>query len=207
MYVQRLFIVLFCTAIFGGAVYAWFSRPVIDRPTGGETVIAFGDSLTTGVGATRGNDYVSVLERRLGITIGNAGRSGNTTAAARERFAEDVLRFDPKVVILFLGGNDILLGTPTDAVMADLGLMIDALHGRGAAVLLVGLRGRGLFSDTYLDGYAALAEEKHVSFVPNILDGIFGVPEHMADEIHPNDRGYAVIAGRIEPVLKEMLAP
>lgn len=71
-------------------------------------IIAFGDSLTQGVGATRGQDVVSQLERKAGVSIVNAGVSGDTTQDALDRLQRDVLSRDPSVVIVWLGGNDIL---------------------------------------------------------------------------------------------------
>lgn len=77
--------------------------PTLDGP-----VIAFGDSLTAGVGAPAGQDYVSELEDLLNINIINQGVSGDTTADALQRLNRDVLRYDPSTVIVWLGGNDIL---------------------------------------------------------------------------------------------------
>ena len=71
-------------------------------------IIAFGDSLTAGVGATDGQDYVSELERELNVSITNAGVSGDTTEEALARLEADVLSEDPSVVIIWLGGNDII---------------------------------------------------------------------------------------------------
>jgi lysophospholipase L1-like esterase len=82
--------------------------------------------------------------------------------------------------------------------------MIDQIRKNGAAVLLVGIQS-GLFQDTYKKEFETLAKEKQVSFVPNILEDIFGNPKLMADEIHPNDQGYALMAERILPLLRKML--
>ena len=71
-------------------------------------VIAFGDSLTAGVGALPGQDYVTQLSTKSGVTITNAGISGNTTRDALARLNKDVLSKDPSVVLVWLGGNDIL---------------------------------------------------------------------------------------------------
>jgi lysophospholipase L1-like esterase len=81
---------------------------ITNYPQGTGPIIAFGDSLTTGVGASNNQDYVSQLERKLDVTIINAGVSGDTTAEAAERLSRDVLQRDPSVVIVWLGGNDII---------------------------------------------------------------------------------------------------
>ncbi len=82
-------------------------------------VIALGDSLTAGVGATAGQDYVSELARLSGTPIINAGISGDTTVDVLARLDADVLSQNPSVVILLVGGNDILQRAYADAVEAD----------------------------------------------------------------------------------------
>ena len=89
----------------------WLFRsrdPRAARPTTGQSIIAFGDSLVEGRGATPGNDFVAVLSRRLGVPIINAGRSGDTAGAALSRLDHAVLARSPRVVIVLLGGNDFL---------------------------------------------------------------------------------------------------
>lgn len=81
---------------------------ITNYPPPAGPIIAFGDSLTAGVGASSGQDYVSELERMSGRTIINAGVSGDSTADALERLDEDVLRYNPSTVIVFLGGNDLI---------------------------------------------------------------------------------------------------
>jgi hypothetical protein len=91
-----------------------------------------------------------------------------------------------------------------ETTFANIGTMIEEIHATGSAVLLLGVRG-GLLRDTYNSGFEEIAEKYHTGFVPNVLDGLIGTPELMADTIHPNDKGYIKMANRIEPVLKRML--
>lgn len=79
---------------------------ITNYPTGSGPVIALGDSITYGIGATPGQNYVDELEKNLGINIINAGVSGDTTQDALERLTADVLSKSPSTVIVFLGGND-----------------------------------------------------------------------------------------------------
>lgn len=173
-------------------------------PTSGSTIVAFGDSLVEGVGASAGNDLVSILSRDIGEEIINAGRSGDTTAAALERLERDALDRDPRVVIVLLGGNDALRRIPRDETERNLATIIDSIQDRGAAVILVGVRA-GLFTDEYKKMYRNLASKKGTHYIPNILDGVFGDPRLMSDTIHPNDVGYAIMAERIEPLLLEVM--
>jgi lysophospholipase L1-like esterase len=74
----------------------------------GANVIAFGDSLTAGYGASAGEDYPTRVAAATGIAIINAGVSGDTTEGALARLDTDVLAHDPRIVIIGLGGNDYL---------------------------------------------------------------------------------------------------
>ncbi|MDA2935043.1 GDSL-type esterase/lipase family protein [Acidobacteria bacterium AH-259-D05] len=181
-----------------------FEPPVVDYPTAGQNIIAFGDSLVAGYGASPGNVFVSILSARLGHPIVNAGRNGDTTQSGLERLEKDVLSQDPRIVILLLGGNDALRKVPVNETFDRLADMIDQIHGTGAAVILVGVRG-SLFGDKYEDEFEALAETKQVNYVPDILSGILGHPSLMADAIHPNNDGNLLMADRLEPVLRALL--
>ena len=188
------------------ALYWWTASavPRAAKPTSGRTIVAFGDSLVEGRGATPGRDFVSVLARRLGTRIVNAGRSGDTTGAALARLDSDVLSRDPKVVIVLLGGNDFLRRVPTEQTFANLEKIVDRIRRRGAAVILVGVS-VGLLSDPYASEYTAVARRNAAGLVPDILDGIMGNNDLMSDSIHPNDRGYAIIADRLEAAVREMV--
>lgn len=173
-------------------------------PQAGENIIAFGDSLVEGVGASPGKDFVSLLADKIDTPIINAGRSGDTTATALARLDRDVLSQNPRVVIILLGGNDALHRLPKKEVVKNLELIIEEIQKKGAAVLLVGIQG-GIFRDQYKKIFANLASEKRVFYVPNILEDIFGNSKLMSDSLHPNDQGYEIIAQRIKPTLQEIL--
>jgi len=79
---------------------------ITNYPSGGGPIVAVGDSLTAGIGASPNEDYVGELEDRLGINIVNAAISGDTTQEVLARLEEDVLSMEPSTVIVFVGGND-----------------------------------------------------------------------------------------------------
>ena len=184
-------------------VIATRSAP-LTYPTAGTNIVAFGDSLVFGVGTTKGNDFVSLLSARIGKPIINLGVSGNTVADGLARI-DDVLAEDPHVVIVLLGGNDTLRRVPVEQTFADLAQIIERLQSAGAGVVLVGAPG-GLYGARYDKEYAALAKTYGVAYVPNILRGLLGKQEYMADAIHPNNDGHRIMADRIEPALRDMLA-
>ena len=173
-------------------------------PRAGSQVIAFGDSLVRGKGASPGKNWVSRLSRQLGITILNKGRNGETTRSALGRLEQDVLSQDPRIVILVLGGNDVLRRLPKKETFKNLGMMIDRIQEIGAAVVLVGVRG-GLIGDPYEDSFESLAHSKRTYYVSDIMEGIWGNPAWLTDTVHPNDQGYRHMAERIGPVLTRVL--
>ena len=200
--------ILICVGVLI-ALGAWYGlsatrEQTITHPTSGERIIVFGDSLVEGVGATPGNDIASLLSRALGIPIINAGRSGDTTASAIERLERDILTQNPRVVGVLLGGNDALGRVAKHDVYKNLADIIDRTTDTGAAVLLLGVRS-GLLQSQYHDTFVGLAREKPITYIPDILEGVFGHANLMSDPIHPNDAGYAKMAERIVPVLRRML--
>ena len=171
----------------------------------GTTVIAFGDSLTAGYGAGEGEDWPSRVSAATRIAVVNAGRSGDTTDSALERIEEDVLARDPRIVIVGLGGNDFLRGTPLPATEASLRSIVRKIHKKGAMVVLLGFRFPSL-SANYEAMYERVAEEEGCLLVEGTLKGILTDPALRSDQIHPNARGYALMAERIAGPLRKLVA-
>lgn len=180
------------------------SEPLVTPLSPDATIVFFGDSLVQGVGAPAGQGMVSVLERKLQRPIINAGRGGDTTHDGLARLQQDVLVHDPALVIILLGGNDVLRQLPWEETFRNLGAIVDQVHESGAQVLLVGVRGGALYDD-YYDDFEALAKEKDVRIVPDILDDVFGHASLMSDATHPNVAGYAIMADRMERALQDFV--
>lgn len=176
---------------------------ITNYPSAGTDLVAFGDSLVFGSGTTEGNDFVSVLSRRLGRPIANLGVPGDTTAQGLARVNE-LDQYRPKIVLLLLGGNDHLKKVPVETTFQNLAKLIENIQARGAIVLLLGVKG-SLLGDTFAPEFEKLHDQYHTAYVSNVLDGLFGSQKYMADEIHPNDVGNQVIADRIYPVLLPLL--
>ena len=184
----------------------WMFRPesvVTNYPSPGIEIVAFGDSLIEGVGATSGGDLVSLLSKGTGQTIKNLGVSGDTTRDGIARL-DEVTSLNPKVVILLLGGNDAIKKIPIAETQSNLSVIIEEIHSTGAVVLLLGVRG-GLLSDGYKDMYEDLANEYQTAFVSDVLSGVFGRSNLMSDPIHPNNAGYQKISERVLPILESVI--
>jgi len=174
-----------------------------EHPTSGSNIIAFGDSLTQGVGALPKQSWPSQLSKRLGVPIINAGVKGDTTDDALKRLQAEVLGKDPKMVIVLLGGNDYLQKRNRAQTFQNLQAIITKIQGQGALVILVG-------ADFPLAGsfarlYRETAQKLGCPYIPNILKGILGHGDLTADSIHPNAAGYKLMADRIEPVVRQYL--
>jgi len=174
----------------------WPAPKVTNLDSRGSNVIAFGDSLTAGYGAAAGEDYPSRLSSILGITILNAGTNGDTTETAIARIDSDVVARDPRIVILGLGGNDFLGSVPIATTEANLRSIIHKIQSAGAMVVLLGYRFPSLNAN-YEKMYERVAKDEGCLLIPNLLHGIETDASLKSDEIHPNARGYQLIAERV----------
>lgn len=179
------------------------STSIKNYPADGSTIIAFGDSLMQGVGATKDNDFPSVLSAMLGEPIINMGVSGNTTAQGLDRI-DEAISLDPKVVMVLLGGNDFLRKIPIEETFQNLDTIVSKFQENGAVVVLLGIRG-GLLPDPYKERFEKIAKDRGTVYVPNVLAGLLGKAKYMSDPIHPNDAGYRKIAEKVYPVLKQVI--
>ncbi|MBN1868902.1 arylesterase [Candidatus Sumerlaeota bacterium] len=190
-------------ALVGWFVYLRYFTFIANRRPEGSNIVAFGDSITAGQGVASQDSWVSLLEKRFGVPIVNAGVSGDTTERAFARFDKDVLARDPMVVIIELGGNDLLQGLPLDQARANLETMTKKLQDEGVAVVLLGVdmpMGVG-----GLDRVVKQVAKKYdTAYYPNILRGILGRPSMLldGDRIHPNSAGHELIAKRVGKILR-----
>jgi acyl-CoA thioesterase I len=198
--VAGIFLVLFSWYFF---FHSAQDIKITNYPSSGTDIIAFGDSLVAGSGATSGNDFVSLLSKQIGQEIFNLGVPGNTTADGLARISE-LDQYRPKVVLLLLGGNDHLRKVPIETTFENLGKIIEGIQSRGAVVLLLGVKGN-LFGDKFEPKFEKLREKYGTAYVSNVLEGLFGDAKFMEDTIHPNDAGNKIIAERIYPVLVTLL--
>ncbi len=192
----------------------------VARPAGPERlVLAFGDSLYAGYGLDRGQSLPDAIQARLrtrGInaTIVNAGVSGDTSAAGRQRlgFVLDNLPRKPDLVLLGLGGNDVLRQIPAGETRANMTAMLDTLRERGVPVVLTGMKAPPNLGADYVTAFDGiwpdLARRDRAGLYPFVLDGVIGDPALMqADRVHPNAAGVARIADRVTPLVAQRLAP
>lgn len=168
-----------------------------------ETIVCFGDSLTYGTGSSSGMDYPSQLSRILNKEIINMGIPGNTTVDGLARL-DIVIEKNPGYVLITLGGNDLKNRMSKEQAFANLESIIKRLQANGALVIIGGIDvpvwGRG-----FGKGYEELAEKTGSVLIPNVYKGIIGNRNLMSDAIHPNNKGYSIMANHFYEALKPYL--
>lgn len=168
-------------------------------------VVAFGDSLTEGIGATDARGYVTRLSERYGIDILNRGIRRHQTKQLLARVETDVLPYKPKLVVMTVGGNDVLRGVPFETFSQNLSELFQIFKDNNIHVLYLGVT-TSRFGDDNKEALAELcAQFDNVTYVPNILDGILFHPLRLSDIIHPDDAGYEIITDKVAPVFEQLL--
>lgn len=182
-------------------------------------VVAFGDSLFAGYNLGLAEGFAPTLESALNkagakAQVVNAGVSGDTSAAGRARlaFTLDGLVRKPDLVILSLGGNDMLRGLSPEETRANLDAILAELKMRGIPVVLTGILAAPNLGPDYAAAfnpiYPQLAKAYGVLLYPFLLDGVMGQRAlQLPDGIHPNAKGVDVMVAGVAPLVEKALKP
>ena len=168
----------------------------------GSTVLALGDSLTFGTGASAETSYPTVLAGLTGWNVVNAGVSGDTSAQALARLPALLAEHQPKLVIVSIGGNDFLRKLPESDTRAHVHAICKQSLAAGAQVLLVAVpratvaAALGQMTDHAL--YAEVAEDLKIPLQREAWGEVLAQPDLRADAVHANARGYAQFARSVQ---------
>ena len=185
------------------------------RPTT-QTVLVLGDSLSAGYGLDRSDAYPALLAKKAAaagepIHIINAGRSGDTSAAALRRLPP-LLHRHIDVLLIELGINDVFNGVPVSQIEANLQKIIDQTKRRypQVRVVIAGMQlpnySQGDYLTVFGEMYRDLARRNGAELVPFLLEGVIGNPAlNLPDWIHPNVAGQRILAENVWPVLESAL--
>lgn len=165
-------------------------------------ILAFGDSLTFGTGAAPGKSYPAILEKLVSRKVINAGIPGETTARGLVRLPALLDKHRPSLLIICHGANDLIQGLGERQAADNIKEMIRLAGKHGAQVLLVGVPYPGRFN-TQPPFYATITGEFNIPFARDALSKVLVDPSLKSDFIHPNARGYRMMAEAIAAVLRE----
>ena len=178
--------------------------PPLPRLGEADVIVAFGDSLTYGTGASEQESYPLVLGSLLGRTVVRAGVPGEVTAQGLARLPEVLEEHRPRLVIVCLGGNDMLRKVSDAEIRANLKAIVKAIRAQGAAVVLVGVPRPALITGP-AEFYAEIAKEFGIPYEGKIVTSVLYAPDMKADPIHPNAKGVAEITKRILPTVEKLI--
>lgn len=198
-------------ALVTGAVAA---LPLSALAARGPVVTVLGDSITAGLGLPAHDALPNQLHlalEKLGAPnqVRGAGVSGDTTAGGLARVNFSV-QPDSSVVVVALGGNDLLQGLDPKVTRANLDKIIRRLKERRKRVVLAGVAappeiGRGYAAD-FNAIFPSLAKAHRIALYPDLLAGVERNPSlNQGDGIHPNAHGVKIIAARLAPVVAKVL--
>lgn len=180
-------------------------------------ILAFGDSLTAGLGVAVADSLPAQLEKRLkadgfDVAVINAGVSGDTTAMGLARLDYALSDGPFHVAILELGANDMLTGLPPKEARANLAKTIEIFQAKGVTVILAAMASSNNWGQAYRQEfdsiYPELATKYGVAMVPFFMDGVWGDPALLiGDGLHPNAAGVRRIVEKMAPYVEKSLAP
>ena len=181
------------------------TAPHAALPTG-SPIVALGDSLTAGYGADAEAAYPAVLAGLTGWQIINGGVSGNTSAQALARLPA-LMRRQPQLVLVSIGGNDFLRKVPEADTRSNIRQIVQQIKAAGMPAVLVAVP---YFTTGALFGrlsehpmYEELAAELNVPLLKGAWAEVLGDKKLKSDQIHANAQGYRVFAEKMWAFLKQ----
>jgi len=167
-----------------------------------QAILAFGDSLTYGYGADESQSYPEQLSQLLNIEVINAGISGEKSKQGLQRLSALLDKYQPQLLLLCHGGNDILKKQNLNSMKENLARMIEMAQSRGIQVVLISVPEATLFLPD-IKQYQELAEQYNIPLENNIIKDVLKQPSLHSDAIHPNAQGYQLIAEAVYGLLED----
>jgi len=196
-------------ALFALLLATACSAPKQEALPRGTKVLALGDSLTAPHGVRPGEDWPTLLGQKTGWVVINAGVSGDTSAGALARLPALLEEHAPALVLVTLGGNDMLRKLPQTQTVANLGRMLDLVKASGAKAVLLAtpkpsIAGAVFNNLSPADFYAEVAKDKKVPLIEDALPEVLSDTALKSDQLHPNAAGHALLSEKITQALKKI---
>jgi acyl-CoA hydrolase len=175
----------------------------------GSVVLALGDSLTFGAGVKPEEAWPSLLASKTGWTVVNGGVSGDTSGGALERLPALLEENKPALVLVTLGGNDMLRRLPQQETVANLEQVITLIDEHGAKTVMLAtpqpsIAGAVFQNLSAPDFYKKVAEERQVPLIEDAIPDVLSDPQLKGDPLHPNAAGHRLLSEKIFEALQEI---
>jgi acyl-CoA thioesterase-1 len=175
----------------------------------GSQVLALGDSLTQGAGVTHEQAWPDLLARKTGWVVVNGGVNGDTSEAALRRLQDLLEQHNPVLVLVTLGGNDMLHNIPQQQTIANLERILTLIKAHGAKPVLLATPSpspmRVVFQNLSApDFYRKVAEAQHVPLIEAAIADVLSDPTLKVDALHPNAEGHVRLAEKIYKELQSI---
>lgn len=175
----------------------------------GSMVLALGDSLTEGLGVAPAEAWPNLLASQTGWVVINGGVSGDTSGGALHRLPALLEEHKPVLVLVALGGNDMLRHIPQEETIANLGQILAMIKAHGAKPVLLAtpkpsIAGAVFRNLSAADFYRRVADEQHVPMIEGAIADVLSDPQMKGDPLHPNAAGHAKLSRNIFDALKSI---
>jgi lysophospholipase L1-like esterase len=176
--------------------------PPLPKLGSDDVILAFGDSLTYGTGAGTEEAYPKVLAKLISRQVVGAGIAGETTADGLERLPTVLDEVKPRLVLLCMGGNDMLRKVDFASIESNLRAMVHLAKARGIGVVLIGVPTPELFGGPP-EFYDRIAKELSLPLEKKVLNEVLFDRSLKSDPIHPNATGYRRFAEALAELLRQ----
>jgi len=198
-YLRYFIVCIFCFS------FTACSKPTLSPISENGRILAFGDSLTYGIGVNAEHSYPAVLARLSQREVINAGVAGETTEQGLSRLSDLLQNNHYDLLILLEGGNDILRNQNLQQTKANLAAMIELAQSNNIPVLLIAVPEKNLFSKA-APFYQELAEQYQTPFMPHLMSDLLKQAKMKSDSVHLNQQGYQAMAEAIDKKLRKLKA-
>lgn len=171
-----------------------------------DIIVAVGDSLTYGYGTTLDKSYPVVLSGLINMTVINEGINGDTSSGVLERIDQIIKDQNPKMIILGIGGNDMLRRTPRDETVRNITEIIQIIKAANIMPIILAEPEPSVFgaavgnlNDATL--YKEIADQENVFIIENTFSKYLSNNDYKSDPIHLNEKGYALVAQDVRDFL------
>lgn len=165
------------------------------------SILAFGDSITQGYGVSKGLDYPSQLEKILNVTVINEGIPGEISAEGLQRLPSLLKKYNPDILVICHGGNDILQKLNLEKTQKNIENMIELAQNRGIKTYLVGVPQFAFITLKTASFYYDIASKYSIPLEDESLEDILLDPALKIDQVHPNRQGYEIMSQNISNLI------